>query len=57
MLLRDSEHKGDATWRGMRDLALASADADPTGRRIQLVSLIETAARLDGTELGLQVAR
>ncbi len=57
MLLRDSEHKGTATWLGVRDLARASAEADPSGRRIQLVTLIETAARLSGVDLGPAVAR
>jgi Ca-activated chloride channel homolog len=57
MLLRDSEHKGAATWTTVRDLARGAADADPTGRRLQLVSLVETAARLAGAELGPTRAR
>jgi Ca-activated chloride channel family protein len=55
MLLRGSEHRGDATWVGVRDLAL-DASGDDT-RRLQLVSLIESAARLSGVDLGPQVAR
>ena len=50
MLLRGSEQRGDATWASVRDLARAAADGDT--RRIQLVSLVETAARLAGSPLG-----
>jgi len=57
MLLRGSDHAGDATWTGVRDLARGAADADRSGRRLQLVSLIETAARLSGADLGPTVAR
>jgi Ca-activated chloride channel family protein len=50
MLLRGSEQRGDATWASVRDLARAAADGDT--RRIQLVSLVEIAARLAGSPLG-----
>jgi Ca-activated chloride channel family protein len=57
MLLRKSEHAGESTWVAMRDLALGAAEADPSGRRLQLATLIETAARLAGADLGPRVAR
>jgi len=50
MLLRGSEQTGDATWAGMRDLARTASAGD--ARRVQLVGLIETAARLAGSPLG-----
>jgi len=57
MLLRNSEHLGDATWTSVRALALGAADADATGRRTQLVTLIDTAARLAGLDAGPAMAR
>ncbi len=46
MLLRGSEHKGDATWKSVRALADEAKGSDPHGRRAELVRLIDTAARL-----------
>ncbi len=57
MLLRNSEHKGEATWQNVRALANGAADADPTGRRVQLVNLIDVAAHLAGADAGATVAR
>jgi Ca-activated chloride channel family protein len=55
MLLRASEHRGDATWKSVRDLARDAAGGDT--RRLQLVALIETAARLSGADLGPKLAK
>jgi len=50
MLLRGSEHEGDATWQSVRALANDARGSDPHGRRAELVRLIDTAARLsDGS--------
>jgi len=46
MLLRKSEHKGDATWKSVRALADEAKGSDPHGRRNELVELIDMAARL-----------
>ncbi|MCX4242736.1 vWA domain-containing protein [Paraliomyxa miuraensis] len=54
MLLRSSEHKGDATWAMVRKLAEEAKGSDPHGRRAELVRLVDTAARLSegGTVVG-----
>jgi Ca-activated chloride channel homolog len=46
MLLRGSEHKGDATFAMMRKLADGARGDDPQGHRAELVRLIDAAARL-----------
>ena len=46
MLLRGSEHKGDATFGSVRRLADEAKGTDPHGRRAELVRLIDAAARL-----------
>ncbi len=58
MLLRGSEHKGDATWKNVRELANGARGSDPNGRRAEFVRLIDTAARLSdgGTVPGGKVA-
>ena len=46
MLLRDSEHKGDATFDAAASLADAARGDDADGRRTELVFLAKTAASL-----------
>ncbi len=48
MLLKGSEHKGDATFPMVRKLADGARGSDPQGRRAELVRLIDTAAQLSG---------
>ncbi|MEM7157248.1 MAG: von Willebrand factor type A domain-containing protein [Myxococcota bacterium] len=46
MLLRDSEHKGDATFDMVRELASDALGTDPHGRRAEFVGLIDKAKSL-----------
>jgi Ca-activated chloride channel family protein len=46
MLLRDSRHKGAATYEGALELARTSAGADPRGHRAEFLNLVETARSL-----------
>ena len=46
MILRDSEHKGGATLRGVRELALDGLGADERGYRSEFVDLVNSAASL-----------
>jgi len=46
MLLRDSEHKGSATWRQTADFARRHRGADPDGYRAEFVHLVELADSL-----------
>lgn len=46
MLLRDSEHKGDANYAHAKQLAERAARTDPHGYRAELVALIELASSL-----------
>jgi len=47
MLLRDSEHKGTATWRMAADLAARHRGSDPDGYRAQFVRLVDLAEGLE----------
>jgi Ca-activated chloride channel family protein len=49
MMLRTSEHRGDLTWKAT--LAMAAAAAGDNPRRQELVSLVETAAKLAGGDV------
>jgi Ca-activated chloride channel family protein len=57
LLLRGSEHAGEASWASVHALAAGAAGSDASGRRTQLVALIDAAARLSGVALGASVAR
>lgn len=46
MLLRGSEHKGQAGWTQLRELAAANLGADPGGYRKEMLALIGTAESL-----------
>src|SRR5262249_17274641 len=46
MMLRNSEHKGDLTWRATAALAASAAGENP--RRQELVALVTKAAELSG---------
>jgi Ca-activated chloride channel family protein len=46
LLLRDSEHKGRASWAGARERARRFRGDDPDGYRAELVRLIELAGAL-----------
>ena len=46
MLLRNSEHKGGATWTSARALARQHRGEDPEGYRAELVRLMDLAAAL-----------
>jgi Ca-activated chloride channel family protein len=47
MLLRDSEHKGHATWRSMLSLARGARGEDTEGYRGEFVRLAEMAQELN----------
>jgi len=46
MLLRDSKHKGDATFASVKDLAVGATGKDPNGYRREFVKLVGMAAKL-----------
>ena len=46
MLLRDSPHKGAATWDSVRELAVEGKGEDATGYRAEFISLLEKARSL-----------
>jgi Ca-activated chloride channel family protein len=46
MLLRDSPHKGYATYASVEELAEASRGTDPSGYRKECLELIRAARRL-----------
>jgi len=46
MLLRDSEHKGEASWGQVAELARGAIGRDPGGYRSQFCELVETAEAL-----------
>jgi Ca-activated chloride channel family protein len=48
MLLRDSEHKGRATYGMVRDLAEGARGSDPGGHRGEFLDLVRTTERLGG---------
>jgi Ca-activated chloride channel family protein len=50
MLLRDSEHKGTATYAAMLELARQGRGDDPDGYRAEFIQLIESARALAETE-------
>jgi Ca-activated chloride channel family protein len=52
MLLRKSEHRGDASWRHVAALAAGARGADPSCRRHEMLELIEAAAQLEGAAVG-----
>jgi Ca-activated chloride channel family protein len=51
MLLRDSEHKGTATWAQAAALARGAAGDDPDGHRAEFLGLVERAQRLSGPRI------
>jgi hypothetical protein len=48
MLLRDSGHKGDASWSSAAELAKGAMGEDEGGERAEFLHLLRTAAKLDG---------
>lgn len=50
MLLRDSEHKGSATYAQVLELARDAKGDDPEGYRAEFVQMVETAQRLTQTQ-------
>jgi Ca-activated chloride channel family protein len=52
MLLRDSEHKGTATYAKVREVARSAKGHDLHGHRAEFVRLVETAERLAGARGG-----
>ena len=46
MLLRDSSHKGNATWNSVRELAVEGKGSDAAGYRAEFISLLEKAQSL-----------
>ena len=46
MLLRDSSHKGNATWNSVRELAVEGKGSDANGYRVEFISLLEKAQSL-----------
>ena len=58
MLLRDSPHKGQASFAWVRSTAQGALGRDPSGYRAELVGLVDKAAALKGdTKVGGVVAR
>ena len=51
MLLRKSEHKGQATWTTAQELARRYRGEDPDGYRAEFVRLVELASALDAQGL------
>jgi len=47
MLLRDSEFKGNSTYKEVRAQAKASKSSDPEGYRAEFIRLVEMAEMLD----------
>ncbi|HWB82140.1 MAG TPA: YfbK domain-containing protein, partial [Nannocystaceae bacterium] len=50
MLLRDSKHRGNASWASTLALATAARGDDPTCARAEMVGLIARAAELSGVK-------
>ena len=46
MLLRDSEHRGNATWQEVLEMARLAVGPDPQGYRSQMCRLVEAAEAL-----------
>jgi Ca-activated chloride channel family protein len=46
MLLRDSEHKGNANWKDTYDLAKKSLGSDKEGYRAEFLTLVDKAKSL-----------
>lgn len=46
LLLRNSEHKGQASWKNCKEMALAAKGADPDGYRQEYIKLVEIASLL-----------
>ena len=47
LLLRNSEHKGQATWASARALGEQHRGEDPDGYRAEFLRLVDLASRLD----------
>jgi Ca-activated chloride channel family protein len=52
MLLRNSEFKGQATWRTVQELARQHKGTDPDGYRAEFIRLVDLAAALDSQRAG-----
>ena len=50
MLLRSSEHAGDASWDQVEAIARSALAEDPNGRRAEFIQLVDTARRLARSE-------
>jgi Ca-activated chloride channel family protein len=48
MLLRDSQHRGNATWDAVAEIAGEGVGDDPHGRRAEFLTLVERAKELNG---------
>ena len=57
MLLRKSEHKGQATWTTAQELARRYRGEDPDGYRAEFVRLVELASALDAQGLASSQSR
>ena len=53
MLLRDSKHKGAASFADLQALAEASVGADPHGEKGELLDMMRAAQRLSGGKLAI----
>ena len=51
MLLRDSKHKGDASWAEVAELAKGSSERSDE-HRMEFLTMVETAKRLASTKRG-----
>jgi hypothetical protein len=50
MLLRNSEHRGTATFGSVRDLATGAVTARPDAHRAEFLSLVDAARKLADKE-------
>jgi Ca-activated chloride channel family protein len=48
LLLRSTEHRGTASYAGVRELAKGALGADPNGHRAEFLTLVDAAAKIAG---------
>ena len=54
MLLRNSEHAGDANWEAVVEIAASSKGDDKHGYRSEFLELVKTAQRLSPQRVSLR---
>jgi len=56
MLLRNSKHKGDASYAAVMEIAAGARGEDASGRRGEFLQLVKTAGELSGEKVGMAPA-